>query len=184
MNIAFIPARGNSKTIKDKNLKKLGKITLLENSIIIAKQSNFFEKIVISSESDKILKIAKKYNVLTHKRKKYLSKDNSNVVDSAIDYLIKSKINTGILFLFQPTSPFVKKKHIKILLDKIAKSKYSSAQTITEVEHNNHSWNQRSISPTQEVSFLKKNRFKFYNKQLKPNYYVFGNLVAVNISKL
>ena len=89
MNIAFIPARGNSKTIKNKNLKKLGKITLLENSIITAKQSNFFEKIVVSSESEKILKIAKKYNISTHKRKKSLSKDNSNVVDSAIDYLTK-----------------------------------------------------------------------------------------------
>ena len=46
MNIvAIIPAKGNSKGLKDKNLRKVGQKSLLERSIIELKKSKF-----ISSE--------------------------------------------------------------------------------------------------------------------------------------
>ena len=40
----FIPAKLNSKTIKKKNLKKIGKFNLIERSIRVANKSNSFEK--------------------------------------------------------------------------------------------------------------------------------------------
>ena len=60
---AFIFARGGSKGIRNKNLIKINNLTILEHSILVAKNSKKIDKIVVSSDSDKILKIAEKYNV-------------------------------------------------------------------------------------------------------------------------
>ena len=64
MNIvAIIPAKGNSKGLKDKNLRKVGQKSLLERSIIELKKSKFIDDIFVSSESDKILRYSLKKNV-------------------------------------------------------------------------------------------------------------------------
>jgi len=58
--IAFIPARKGSKSIKNKNLKLINKKSLVEITIDQAKKSNIFKKIILSSDSNKILNIGKK----------------------------------------------------------------------------------------------------------------------------
>ena len=61
--LSLIPARGGSKGIKYKNLKKIGKKSLVENSIRFAKSLKFLDKIIVSSDYYKILNIAKSLNV-------------------------------------------------------------------------------------------------------------------------
>ena len=57
---AIIPVRAGSKRIKDKNISKFGKINLLENKINILKKIKFIDNIVVSSDSNKMLEMAKK----------------------------------------------------------------------------------------------------------------------------
>ena len=80
----------------------------------------------------------------------------------------------------QPTSPFIQTQTIDDCLRVLKTQKYyKSVQTITEVPHNHHAWNQRILGDV-SVQFLFENkRLKAYNKQKKPDYYVFGNFVAV-----
>ena len=58
--IAFIPARKGSKSIKNKNLKLINKKSLVEITIDQALKSKIFKKIILSSDSNKILDIGKK----------------------------------------------------------------------------------------------------------------------------
>ena len=59
--ICLIPARGGSKRIKNKNIKKfLGK-SFLERVIENAKKSKIFKKIYVSTDSTKIKNEAIKY---------------------------------------------------------------------------------------------------------------------------
>ncbi len=59
--IAIIPARGGSKRIKNKNIKIfLGK-PMIAWTIISAKKSGIFDRILVSTESKKIAQVAKKY---------------------------------------------------------------------------------------------------------------------------
>ena len=58
--LCIIPARGGSKSIRHKNLLKLGKFTLLEHTIKFAKLFKKIDEIVLSSDSQKILKKRKK----------------------------------------------------------------------------------------------------------------------------
>ena len=48
MNIAIIPARGGSKRIKNKNIKLFCGKPIIYYSIIAAKKSNIFNKIIVS----------------------------------------------------------------------------------------------------------------------------------------
>ena len=58
--LAFIPARANSKGVKNKNIKKLNGKPLISWTIDFAKKLKFVDYIVISSDSLRIKKLQKK----------------------------------------------------------------------------------------------------------------------------
>ena len=111
--IALIPAKYNSKSIKNKNLKKIGDRSLIEIAIDETKKSKQISKIYLNSESNIIAKIAKKKKINFFQRDKRLSKKDtgSNLVIK--DFIKKLKLkDNDILIYLQPTSPFRKIKHI------------------------------------------------------------------------
>ena len=59
--VAFVFARGNSKGIKNKNLLKFKKTTLLGHAINQAKKINGVKQVFVSSDSKKIINYAKKF---------------------------------------------------------------------------------------------------------------------------
>ena len=122
--IAIIPARGGSKGIKNKNIKLLKKIPLLVWSLIAAKREKIFDKIVVTSDSKKILDIAKKYGAESIKRSKLLSSDKAKTIDVVLDVLFKlkqKKQNPKIVVLLEPTSPFRPRGIIKKCLLELKK---------------------------------------------------------------
>ena len=58
--LIFIPARSGSTRLKNKNIKIINNKPLIKYTIDIVKKSKLFDKIVVSSDNLKILKIAKK----------------------------------------------------------------------------------------------------------------------------
>ena len=54
--IAIIPARDNSKRIKNKNLLKINNKPILEINYNNLKKTKIFDKIILSSESNRIQK--------------------------------------------------------------------------------------------------------------------------------
>ena len=57
----FILARKNSKGLKNKNIYNFNNEPLIEHTIKYAKNSQYVTDVVISTDSKKVLKIAKKY---------------------------------------------------------------------------------------------------------------------------
>ena len=102
--IALIPAKKNSRGLKNKNLKKLNKLSLVELAILGAKKSKLIDKIYLSSDSDRILDIGAKLNIDVIKRKKILS-TSSALANTVILDFIKNKLNSTkedhiIVYLF------------------------------------------------------------------------------------
>lgn len=62
MNIAIIPARSGSKRISKKNIKEFFGKPMLAYAIEAAKNSNIFDTIMVSTDSQEIADIAKQYN--------------------------------------------------------------------------------------------------------------------------
>ena len=59
----IIPAKGNSQRIKNKNLKKLNGLPLVEYTLSFLKKNQIHKNIYLSTENSKIKKISKKYNI-------------------------------------------------------------------------------------------------------------------------
>jgi len=121
--LIFIFARGGSKGIKNKNIFKINKKPLIQYTIDIAKQICKDSDIFVSSDSKKIIDIAKKNNISHIKRPKNISGDNSIELDAwkhAILYLNnKKKIQFKKFISLPATSPLRSvndvKKCIKLL---------------------------------------------------------------------
>ena len=69
-NLCIIPARSGSKRIKNKNIINFAGKPIIYWSILAAKKTKLFDKIVVSSDGYKILDISKKYGVDIYKRPK------------------------------------------------------------------------------------------------------------------
>lgn len=104
--MCFIPARGGSKGIVNKNLKMLNNIPLVAHSIEHAiKDLPFIDKnIVLSSDSDDILFVGESYGITCLKRPSNISGDFSTT-EEAMLHAIKEFPAENIMLL-QPTSPF------------------------------------------------------------------------------
>ena len=81
MNIlCTICARKGSKGLKDKNIKKLLGSPLIFHTINQAKKSKIFNKIIVSTDSQKIINLVNKKVDLVINRPKSLSKDDTGKV--------------------------------------------------------------------------------------------------------
>lgn len=136
--IIVIPARGGSKGIEKKNLRKVGDLSLLARAALFGKYvSNFL--VVVSSDSQEILDEAHKYEVLAISRPRKLSTDQSSsesTVKHAIDIL---EYNYGYSFngseliaLVQCTSPFQDVEAFNQATSAVSSSKYDSAFSAVE----------------------------------------------------
>ena len=163
--LCIIPARGGSKSIKDKNLLKLGKYSLLEHAILFAKKSKKFNSIILSSDSNKILNIGLKNKINVIKRLKKNSTDKSLVADSIHEILNtykKKKIFFDVVVLLEPTCPFRKINHLKNCLKILINKKLDSIATFSIALLNpNRGWKIRKNIP---ITYFK-NVIPWKNKQ-------------------
>lgn len=166
MIIAIIPARGNSKRIKNKNIKKFNNKTLLENTITIALKSKYIKNTFVTSDSKKILNIAKKYPIISIKRPKNLS-GNKAISDHAILHVLKNiNFNIDYVVMLQPTSPLIKTKDVDEAIKQIIEDKADSLLSCFKTHAFIWKKNKNNCAPT-NYNFLKRPRSqdsKFYQE--------------------
>ena len=184
--LIIIPARGGSKRIIDKNIKLLASKPLICHSIEFALSTSDKSNIFVSSDSEEILSIAKKYNVNTHLRKKEFAEDNTKMIDTTLNFLdifnIPCETN---LVLLQPTSPFRNKQFLnklKYLYE--TSTQASSALSLLRCDffhpakigelQDNKKFNLLSIESEDNVDNLKK----------KPYYVISGTYYVTSIKSL
>ena len=137
--ICIIPVKKKSLGLKNKNFKLLKKKSLYVHSIEIAKKCKLIDKIVVSSDSDIVLKKAKKLKVTGLKRRAELASFSAQVSDVIIDVLKKVKPEYNFLVLLQATTPIISIKELEASIKLIAKKNYNNIVSIKEgnltIEH-------------------------------------------------
>lgn len=108
--IAIIPARKNSKRIKNKNITNFNGKPMIFWTIKAAIDSNLFDRILVSTDSFRIAKIAKKYGAeVPFMRSKKLSDGKTHVEKATLDCLIKAEKfydeTYDVVFQLMPNSP-------------------------------------------------------------------------------
>ena len=132
INIAIILARGGSKGIANKNIKILNNEPLIHWSIRQCLNCKDINSVWVSSDSNKIIKIAKKFGANIILRPDNISKDDSTSESGwlhAINYLDNQKIKFDTVIALQATSPLRESKDIKKALGIYYENKYDSLFT-------------------------------------------------------
>tara|TARA_B100000989_G_scaffold296184_1_gene278854 strand:- start:854 stop:1573 length:720 start_codon:yes stop_codon:yes gene_type:complete len=187
---ALITARGGSMGIKNKNLKKIGNLSLLEISILNAKKVKKINQIYCSSDNKKILNISLKNEIKIIKRPKKLSNNKAKSIDAVFHFLkvLKEKkiIIPDVIFLLQPTSPFLEKEVITEIIKLY--TKYPEANCINsyiKIPHKFNYINHATIDQIGRVNYLNyKKRVKNPLRQSKKTFFAHGNIFSFKTKAL
>ncbi len=131
-DVALILAKKGSKGLPGKNLMIWKKKTLLEHTIIHLKQSKLFKKIYVSTNCNKISKIAENYGCYIILRNDKLAK-NSGYVKS-VNHACKKIKKFSTLTIPMVVQPMRNFNIFKKMLIRIRKSKLDSVVTVDNFE--------------------------------------------------
>ena len=106
MNIAVIPARGGSKRLPGKNLRLLGGKPLVAWTIKHAKEAKLIDKVIVSSDDDGILQVAREYGVMALRRPSELCTDEATSESALLHALTHIENRIDWVVMLQCTSPF------------------------------------------------------------------------------
>lgn len=143
--LALIIARKNSKRLKNKNIRLIKGKKCIEWSFLAAKKSKYIDHIFVSTDSNEIIKIAKKQKInAPFKRPKSISHSSSTVQEVINHFIDEKKINSlksTYLILLQSTSPNRSEKNIDEAIKKFFKYRKFENDTLVSVkEVSNKYW--------------------------------------------
>ena len=184
--LAIIPARSGSKGIKNKNIIKIKKKPLLSYSIIYAKKCKFVDEIIVSTESTKYAKIAKKYGAkVPFLRTKKLAGDKIQDYPVILECLIKSEkffeTKFNYIILLRPTSPFRESRLIERGLKKLHNSKISSSvrSVINTRIHPYRHWKINKYGKMESIIKNKKEPYNIPRQQLPKLFFQSGDIEVI-----
>jgi len=126
---AIIPVRKGSSRCKNKNIRKFGDTNLLELKIKTLKKCKLIDYIMVSSNCDKMLQIAKNHNVLTHRREEKYCTTECNGSD--FHYSLAKAVKTELMFFCCCTAPFVLSKTFDNFITLFRDSDYNCIHSVT-----------------------------------------------------
>lgn len=140
--LAIIPARGGSKRVPGKNIKKMLGKPLLAWAIEAAKNS-CADRVIVSTDDPAIAKVAKRYGAeVPFLRPHELSNDTMGiepVVHHALEWLKKNEGYTpDAVALLMPTNPLRLPKHINEAVELMHKTKADSIVAVAQALGNNN----------------------------------------------
>lgn len=131
--LAIIPARGGSKGVPRKNIKLLAGKPLIAWTIEEAKKSKYIDRLVLSSEDEEIIAVAKSYGCeVPFVRPMELAQDDTPGIDPVL-HALDQLPGYDIVVLLQPTSPLRTVQDIDEGLDFFEKHQANSCVSVSEV---------------------------------------------------
>ena len=169
MTICIIPARSKSKRIRNKNIKLFNNKPILSYVIKLAKKTKIFKRIIVSTDSQKIAKIAIKYGAeVPFIRKKKLSDDFTGTSKVLMDTIKNiSSYKTKYHFCLYPTAALITKND---LIKSFKKIKNQNSDTLIAVTDFNQSPLRALRIYNNKINFIF-NKYKKYRTQDTPPIY-------------
>ena len=131
---AIVPVRQNSQRVKKKNFRKFNKKNLLIYKLEKLKKIKAFDEIIVNTDSDDAIKIAKSLNLSFYKREKYFA--SSKCPNYKFWRNVAQNTNSEYIFFTNCTSPMIKISTYQKTIDRFEKNKkkYDSLNTVNLVK--------------------------------------------------
>ncbi|MEQ6890520.1 acylneuraminate cytidylyltransferase family protein [Halomonas sp. CS7] len=130
--VAVIPARGGSKNIPGKNLRPLGGKPLIAWSLEAAFRVNEIDRVIVSTDSEAIGKVARALGAEVYERPACLATDEALVIDTLHDLramLDQEGESVDVLILLEPTCPLRASDDIRRTLSRLMEDGLDSVAT-------------------------------------------------------
>lgn len=177
--LAIIPARGGSKRLPNKNVLIMNGKPLISWSIKAGLSSKYIDKVVVSTDDEKIKYISEIHDVDVINRPADLATDTATTFD-AIEHTIKSiSEKFDYIILLQATSPLRKTYHIDEAIELIDSKNADSIISVSEMEHS-PLWSNTLPKDNSMKGFLRDDVKNKRSQELEPYYQLNG---AIYISK-
>ena len=108
--VAIIPARGGSKGVPRKNLRRVGGVPLVARAIASARRSGAVDRIVVSTDDAEIAAVAREWGADVVERPAEIAGDTASsesAVLHALGELAAGGIEVSVVAMLQATSPFI-----------------------------------------------------------------------------
>jgi CMP-N-acetylneuraminic acid synthetase len=132
-----IPARGGSKGLPGKNLRVLGRLSLIGHAIASAREASCLTRVIVSTDDARIAEEARRHGAeVPFLRPAELATDEAGmlpVLRHAVRWLEGAAgLRPDLIVTLQPTSPFRTGAEIDLTVRKLLETGADSAQTVTE----------------------------------------------------
>ena len=174
--LAVVPARGGSKGIKLKNLRKIGQQTLIEKAASVLADVDIIDRCVVSTDHSLIAENAHNAGLeVPFVRDEMLSGDFVSDLDVLTDALIRSQdhFNTSFdyVVMIQPTSPLRTSTMVRDCIELCVTRNLDSVWTVSVSDTKNHPQKQLLLDKTGRLAYYDKNGASIVaRQQLTPTY--------------
>jgi CMP-N,N'-diacetyllegionaminic acid synthase len=177
----FIPARGGSKGLPGKNIKKLAGKPLIVWSIDAAKNADLKGDIIVSTDDEAIALIAKNAGAsVPFIRPASLAQDTTPTVDVLFHLLEiqqQKNIKYDLVVLLQPTSPLRTAADINEAYQLFKTKNCSAIVSVCECDHH-PLWSNELPEDLSMKNFIRP-EIKGKNRQQLPKYYMLNGAVFI-----
>lgn len=181
--LAIIPARGGSKGVPRKNIRELAGKPLIAWTIEEAKKSKYITRLILSSEDDEIIEVAKKYGCeVPFVRPKELAKDDTPGIDPVL-HAIEQCPGYDYVMLLQPTSPLRTVKDIDECIEFVINNKIETCVSVTESEKSPY-WMYKVDSKGKMEPLINQNKIIVRRQELPTVYMLNGAIYMAKIDRL
>ncbi len=189
--LAVIPARGGSKSIPRKNIKKLGDHPLIAYSIAAALRSKSVNRIIVSTDDNEIASIAKSYGAeVPFIRPSSLSEDDTldyPVFVHVVEWLLEQEnYKPGALVQLRPTSPFRELNYVDRAVQILKENeKGDSVRSVISSQQNPYKmWRQQDGFIQPLIQSKLNESYNMPRQQLPPTFWQTGHVDVIKHSTI
>jgi N-acylneuraminate cytidylyltransferase len=110
---AVIPVRAGSTRVKDKNIKKFANSSLLEIKIEQLKNTRGVDRIIVSTDSEKMIQIAREHDVVAKRRPDEYCDEKSRSFNEVVRYIADNEVDTETMMWVPCVCPLISCERIE-----------------------------------------------------------------------
>ncbi|QOP44881.1 cytidylyltransferase domain-containing protein [Sulfurimonas paralvinellae] len=180
--LAIIPARSGSKRVPRKNILDLAGKPLIAWSIEAGLQSTYIDKVIVTSDDETILEIAKEYGSDVLQRPQELASDTASSIETVI-HTIENSDTYDFIVLLQPTSPLRTSKEIDEAIELLMTKKADAVISVCKTEHS-PLWSNQLPEDNSMQNFLQAEAKNKRSQDLEPYYRLNGAIYIADTKRV
>lgn len=185
--LGVIPARGGSKGLPGKNLRKLGALSLIGQAVASAREAALLARFIVSTDSPEIADEARLHGAeVPFLRPAEFATDQAGmlpVLQHAVRWLESSAgVRTDLIVTLQPTSPFRTGAEIDATIRKVIDTGSDSAQTLSEASY--HPYFMKTLDGDRTVALFPEGHTYVRRQDAPPVYQPSGSVYVTRYATL